>query len=84
MPHLLACGCRRRQRGAAPACNPSRTQTAAALRRPLRHPQERDNPVPKFGIIVPLAPFGMPDYDQTERFDLRVRLLACLLACFPA
>lgn len=28
--------------------------------------------MPKFGIIVPLAPFGMPDYDETERFDLRV------------
>lgn len=26
--------------------------------------------------IVPLAPFGMPDYDQTERFDLRVRAAA--------
>ncbi|KAL4427627.1 hypothetical protein ABPG75_001716 [Micractinium tetrahymenae] len=26
----------------------------------------------RFGIIVPLAPFGNPDYDQTERFDLRL------------
>lgn len=34
--------------------------------------QEKENPIPKFGIIVPLAPFGMPDYDETERFDLRV------------
>ncbi|PSC68565.1 hypothetical protein C2E20_7777 [Micractinium conductrix] len=34
--------------------------------------EEKDNPVPKFGIIVPLAPFGNPDYDQTERFDLRL------------
>jgi hypothetical protein len=34
--------------------------------------EEKENPVPKFGIIVPLAPFGNPDYDQTERFDLRL------------
>ncbi|KAI3424946.1 hypothetical protein D9Q98_008328 [Chlorella vulgaris] len=34
--------------------------------------EEKDNPVPKFGIIIPLAPFGMPDYDETERFDLRL------------
>ncbi|EFN54592.1 expressed protein [Chlorella variabilis] len=34
--------------------------------------EEKENPIPKFGIIVPLAPFGMPDYDETERFDLRL------------
>ena len=27
---------------------------------------------PKFGIIIPLAPFGMPEYDNGERFDLRL------------
>ncbi|KAK9828584.1 hypothetical protein WJX72_000880 [[Myrmecia] bisecta] len=27
---------------------------------------------PKWGIIVPLAPFGMPEYDLGERFDLRL------------
>jgi hypothetical protein len=24
------------------------------------------------GIIIPLAPFGIPKYDQGERFDLKV------------
>ena len=32
--------------------------------------QKQDEP--KFGIIVPLAPFGMPEYDNGERFDLRL------------
>jgi hypothetical protein len=27
----------------------------------------------KGGIIIPLAPFGIPKYDQGERFDLKVR-----------
>ncbi|PRW45733.1 hypothetical protein C2E21_5879 [Chlorella sorokiniana] len=34
--------------------------------------EARDNPEPKFGIIVPLAPFGIADYDGGERFDLRL------------
>ena len=33
--------------------------------------QAEANPVPKFGIIIPIAPFGMPEYDGGERFDLR-------------
>lgn len=27
---------------------------------------------PKWGIIIPVAPFGMPEYDGGERFDLRL------------
>ena len=27
------------------------------------------------GIIIPLAPFGIPKYDRGERFDLKVRAL---------
>ena len=27
---------------------------------------------PKWGIIIPIAPFGMPEYDGGERFDLRL------------
>ena len=27
---------------------------------------------PRFGIIIPMAPFGMPEYDGGERFDLRL------------
>lgn len=37
-----------------------------------REQEKLDNPEPKFGIIIPLAPFGMPEYDGGERFDLRV------------
>lgn len=29
-------------------------------------------PEPKFGIIIPLIPIGMPEYDGGERFDLRL------------
>jgi hypothetical protein len=32
------------------------------------------HPPLQFGIIIPMAPFGMPEYDGGERFDLRVRL----------
>lgn len=32
---------------------------------------EAKGPVPKFGIIVPITPFGIPEY-ETERFDLRL------------
>ena len=27
---------------------------------------------PRWGIIIPIAPFGMPEYDGGERFDLRL------------
>lgn len=37
-----------------------------------REQEKLDNPEPKFGIIIPLAPFGMPEYDGGERFDLRL------------
>lgn len=40
--------------------------------------QAEANPVPKFGIIIPIVPFGMPEYDGGERFDLR-----CELFCKP-
>jgi hypothetical protein len=33
--------------------------------------QKKDE-VPKWGIIIPIAPFGMPEYDGGERFDLRL------------
>lgn len=29
---------------------------------------EEDN---ELGIVIPIAPFGIPKYDQGERFDLR-------------
>jgi hypothetical protein len=38
------------------------------------------------GIIIPLAPFGIPKYDNGERFDLkaRPRVPCCVfLACDP-
>ncbi len=35
--------------------------------------EKAENPEPRFGIIIPMAPFGMPEYDGGERFDLRVR-----------
>lgn len=31
-----------------------------------------EEPEPKFGIIIPLIPVGMPEYDGGERFDLRL------------
>lgn len=34
--------------------------------------REAEGPEPKFGIIIPMAPFGMPEYDGGERFDLRL------------
>lgn len=53
--------------------------------------QARDNPIPTSGfrIIVPITPFGMPDYDQDERFDLRVSagriwlMQLCEVVCIP-
>lgn len=38
-----------------------------------REAEKLANPEPKFGIIIPLAPFGMPEYDGGERFDLRAK-----------
>ncbi|KAI8101050.1 hypothetical protein M9434_005430 [Picochlorum sp. BPE23] len=35
--------------------------------------KEAEGPEPKgFAFIVPIAPFGMPEYDGGERFDLRL------------
>jgi hypothetical protein len=33
---------------------------------------EEMGPEPKFGIIIPIIPLGMPEYDGGERFDLRL------------
>ncbi|KAA6420469.1 MAG: hypothetical protein FRX49_09630 [Trebouxia sp. A1-2] len=38
---------------------------------PAYKKQKKDE-VPKWGIIIPIAPFGMPEYDGGERFDLRL------------
>lgn len=34
--------------------------------------KEAAGPEPKWGIIIPIAPFGLPEYDEGERFDLRL------------
>ena len=34
----------------------------------------------KGGFLIPLAPFGIPKYDNGERFDLKVRHAHCF--CF--
>lgn len=31
-----------------------------------------EGPEPKFGIIIPIIPVGIPEYDGGERFDLRL------------
>ena len=31
-----------------------------------------EEPEPKFGIIIPIIPVGLPEYDGGERFDLRL------------
>ena len=31
-----------------------------------------EEPEPKFGIIIPIIPVGIPEYDGGERFDLRL------------
>jgi hypothetical protein len=55
----------------------------AALARGER-PEDYDEPYEPYGkedagmqkgIIIPLAPFGIPKFDQGERFDLKVRCL---------
>ncbi|DBA79664.1 TPA: hypothetical protein ACH3X1_008340 [Trebouxia sp. C0004] len=40
--------------------------------RRARKKAEKKDEVPKWGIIIPIAPFGMPEYDGGERFDLRL------------
>eukprot|EP00899_Mesostigma_viride_P009963 jgi/Mesvir1/18969/Mv18936-RA.1 len=35
-----------------------------------RTQQMKGPEAPNFGIIVPMAPFGIPEYDNGERFDL--------------
>lgn len=34
--------------------------------------REAEGPEPKFGIIIPIIPVGLPEYDGGERFDLRL------------
>jgi hypothetical protein len=34
--------------------------------------KEAEGPEPKFGIIIPIIPVGIPEYDGGERFDLRL------------
>lgn len=34
--------------------------------------REAEGPEPKFGIIIPIIPVGIPEYDGGERFDLRL------------
>ena len=34
--------------------------------------KEAEGPEPKFGIIIPILPIGIPEYDGGERFDLRL------------
>jgi len=37
-----------------------------------RQAMEEPEPTSGFRIIVPITPFGMPEYDGGERFDLRL------------
>jgi hypothetical protein len=43
-------------------------------------PYGTDDEGMKGGILIPLAPFGIPKYDNGERFDLKVwRMWLCCL-----
>eukprot|EP00887_Chlorella_sp_A99_P002187 scaffold21.g2187.t1 len=58
-----------------PRRGPAACADAAARQGPAAGAKKEaaDAQVPKFGIIVPTLPFGIPDYDiGEERFDLRL------------
>lgn len=43
----------------------------AAKRKRFLEKKALEPEVPKFAIIIPINPMGMPEYDGGERFDLR-------------
>ena len=45
------------------------------------NPYGADDEGMKGGILIPLAPFGIPKYDNGERFDLKVRCSMLLSWC---